>query len=293
MKRYILLLLAVAFTSMMTHAQETSISDATTSVVAVDSVAVAADTATVEKRDKSSRFLPTSRRIDRHVDRNKFVYKGEVMLGLAASHGKLSVEDSELMLLVDDINIGLNSTTVKPFLAFAYRDNRSVGMRFGYEYIRGDLGNIALNLGSAADLSFSLSDLGLKSENFSWSLFHRNYIGLDRRGIVGAIIESELMVKTGTMNFYTADDEGVAQSSLSRNFAARLNFNPGLAVYVFPQVCVTVTVGIGGLYYNNVRLMDANDEVVGRRDRTGLKFKFNIADIQIGIVAHLWNKNKK
>ena len=101
------------------------------------------------------------------------------------------------------------------------------------------------------------------------------------------------MVKTGTMNFYTADDEGVAQSSLSRNFAARLNFNPGLAVYVFPQVCVTVTVGIGGLYYNNVRLMDANDEVVGRRDRTGLKFKFNIADIQIGIVAHLWNKNKK
>ena len=140
MKRYILLLLAAAFTSMMTHAQETSISDVTTSVVAADNVAVAADTATVEKRDKSSRFLPTSRRIDRHVDRNKFVYKGEVMLGLAASHGKLSVEDSELMLLVDDINIGLNSTTVKPFLAFAYRDNRSVGMRFGYEYIRGDLG---------------------------------------------------------------------------------------------------------------------------------------------------------
>ena len=56
---------------------------------------------------------------------------------------------------------------------------------------------------------------------------------------------------------------------------------------------MTVTVGIGGLYYNNVRQEDLLGEVVGRRDRSGLKFKFNVADIQIGIVAHLWNKKKK
>jgi hypothetical protein len=32
---------------------------------------------------------------------------------------------------------------------------------------------------------------------------------------------------------------------------------------------------------------------VGRRDRSGLQFKLNIADIQIGLVAHLWNNKKK
>jgi hypothetical protein len=51
-------------------------------------------------------------------------------------------------------------------------------------------------------------------------------------------------------------------------------------------------VGVGGLYYNNVRQFDMTGVETGRRDRSGLKFKLNIADIQIGLVAHLW-KNKK
>lgn len=278
MNRYILLTIVAAFTLSVAHAEQ--------SVAEV--AASEADTIVTK-----TSFLPTSRRIDRQIDRNKFVFKGEVMLGLTASHGRLNVEDSDLMLLLDNIDLGINSTTVKPFLAYAYRDNRAVGMRFGYEYLRGDLGNVALNLGSAADISFALGGVGLKSENYAWSIFHRNYIGLDRRGIIGAILESEVLVKTGSTSIFTTDAEGLPTSSTSRNFAAKINFNPGLAVYVFPEVCVTVTVGIGGLYYNNVRIMDEADRVVGRRDRTGLQFKFNIADIQIGVVAHLWNKKKK
>lgn len=278
MNRYILLTIVAAFTLSVAHAEQS-----------VAEVAASEADTTVTKTS----FLPTSRRIDRQIDRNKFVFKGEVMLGLTASHGRLNVEDSDLMLLLDNIDLGLNSTTVKPFLAYAYRDNRAVGMRFGYEYLRGDLGNVALNLGSAADISFALGGVGLKNENYAWSIFHRNYIGLDRRGIIGAILESEVLVKTGSTSIFTTDAEGLPTSSTSRNFAAKINFNPGLAVYVFPEVCVTVTVGIGGLYYNNVRIMDEADRVVGRRDRTGLQFKFNIADIQIGVVAHLWNKKKK
>lgn len=277
MNRYILLTIVAAFTLSVAYAEQS-----------VAEVAASKADTTVTKTS----FLPTSRRIDRQIDRNKFVFKGEVMLGLTASHGRLNVEDSDLMLLLDNIDLGLNSTTVKPFLAYAYRDNRAVGMRFGYEYLRGDLGNVALNLGSAADISFALGGVGLKNENYAWSIFHRNYIGLDRRGIIGAILESEVLVKTGSTSIFTTDAEGLPTSSTSRNFAAKINFNPGLAVYVFPEVCVTVTVGIGGLYYNNVRIMDEADRVVGRRDRTGLQFKFNIADIQIGVVAHLWNKKK-
>jgi hypothetical protein len=35
------------------------------------------------------------------------------------------------------------------------------------------------------------------------------------------------------------------------------------------------------------------DNVIGRRDHSSLNFKVNITDIQIGIVAHLWNNKKK
>ena len=240
---------------------------------------------------ESTRFLPTSRRVDRNVDNVKFVYKGEVMLGLAASYGTLDVSDSDLMLLFDDINLNVRRTAVMPFVAYSYRDNRAVGMRFGYEFFQGDLGNIALDLGSGAELSFGLSDINLRNESYSWSVFHRNYIGLDRRGIIGAILETELLVKSGSTTFTMGSGES-RDYSVSKNFAAKLNLNPGVAVYVFPQVCVTVTVGIGGLYYNQIRQQDLYGVETGRRDHSALKFKLNIADIQIGVVAHLWNKKK-
>lgn len=280
MKRLFIFIVAVTFCLTTANAQQ----------VVADTLQMGTKE-TVSVPRKKSHFLPTARRIDRNIDLNKFVYKGEVMLGIAASYGTLDVSDSDLMLVLDDINLGLRRAAVMPYIAYAYKDNRSVGLRFGYEFLQGDLGNVALNLGSAADLSFSIADIGIKSESYAWSLFHRNYIGLDRRGIIGAILESEVQVKTGTTSLYVGAGDDRSQS-INKNFAARLNFNPGLAVYVFPEVCVTVTVGIGGLYYNNIRQFDAVGVETGRRDHSALKFKFNVADIQIGVVAHLWNKKK-
>lgn len=283
MKRILLLLLAAQFTTMVARAEEP---------IATSDVKDTAETIASEEADvKRAPFLPTSRRVDRNINKNKFVYKNEFMFGIAASYGTLDASDADIMLLLDNIDFGLRRTQVMPYVAYAYRDNCSVGLRFGYEYLKGDLGNIDLALGSTSDLAFSLSDIGIKSENFAWSLFHRNYIGLDRRGIVGAILETELQVKTGTSSFYMGSGEDINYAR-NKNFAARLNFNPGIAVYVFPEVCVTVTVGIGGLKYNQVRQQDVYGVETGRRDHSALKFKFNIADIQIGIVAHLWNKNK-
>jgi hypothetical protein len=283
MKRVLLFMAAVMLFNVSVRAQEV-VNEGVDAVA--EAAAIEADVA-----PRSSRFLPTSRRVDRNIDNVKFVFKGEVMLGLTASYGTLDVSDSDLMLLFDDINLNVRRTAVMPFVAYSYRDNRAVGLRFGYEFLQGDLGNVALNLGSAADLSFSIADIGVKSESYAWSLFHRNYIGLDRRGIIGAILESEVQVKTGTTSLYVGAGDDRSQS-INKNFAARLNFNPGLAVYVFPEVCVTVTVGIGGLYYNNIRQFDAVGVETGRRDHSALKFKFNVADIQIGVVAHLWNKKK-
>lgn len=283
MKRVLLFMAAVMLFNVSVRAQEV-VNEGVDAVA--EAAAVEADVA-----PQSSRFLPTSRRVDRNVDNVKFVFKGEVMLGLTASYGTLDVSDSDLMLLFDDINLSVRRTAVMPFVAYSYRDNRAVGLRFGYEFLQGDLGNIALDLGSGAELSFGLSDINLRNESYSWSAFHRNYIGLDRRGIIGAILETELLVKTGTTTFSMGSGES-RDYSVSKNFAAKLNINPGVAVYVFPQVCVTVTVGIGGLTYNQIRQQDLYGVETGRRDHSALKFKLNIADIQIGVVAHLWNKKK-
>ena len=275
MKRFILLFIAAAFSTMIASAADF------TALYSADSVAT------------KSKFLPTRQRIDRKIGQHNYVYKGEVMLGLTASYGNLRSEDSDIMLLFDNINFGLKSATIKPFFAYAYRDNLAVGLRFGYDRLSGQLGNVDLNLGLVADMeNMGISNLRLSNESFSWSVFHRNYIGLDRRGTVGVIMEAELLCKTGTTAVWSGIGQDATKSD-SRNFAARLNFNPGLAVYVMPQVCVTVTVGVGGLYYNNIRQFDMAGSEIGRRDRSGLSFKLNLADIQVGIVAHLWKSKNK
>ena len=290
MKKFVLFVAAALSSVAALCAQESVVANAvvehivlsdTTKVATVarevvsDSLTVAKVAPTVVEKDARVGFLPSRRRVDRNIDRNKFVYKGEVMLGLTASYGKVSSENSDIMLLLNGIDIGLRSTTIRPFFAYAYGDNRSVGVRFGYEYISGNLSN---------------SDVGLRNESYSWSLFHRDYLGLDRRGIVGVILETELLVKSGTTKFMVGADD--VSASLSRNFAAQLNVNPGLGIYVFPQVCVTATVGIGGLKYNNIRQFNDAGEMVGRRDHSSLDFKINITNIQIGVVAHLWSNKK-
>lgn len=304
MKR-ILLFIAAAIVSVATlHAQDSNAVSGTIETHDSERVGTSDVTAAGEMSEQAvsyaepatsvkTRFLPMRQRVNRNIGVNKFVYKGECMLGLTASYGNVTTEGSDIMLLLNDINVGLRSVTVRPFFAYAYRDNMAVGIRLGYQYINGNLGNIDLNLGLIAEgiEDMNISDLGLRNETFSWALFHRNYLGLDRRGIVGVILETELLVKSGNSLFTSGGD--VVNASRSSNLAAELNVNPGLGVYIFPQVCVTATVGIGGLKYSHVRQYNAAGEVIGRRDHSSLNFKINITDIQIGIVAHLWNNKKK
>ena len=274
MKRYIILFIVAA------------LSIASTTAVEFDAMKV-------DSLSQKSKFLPTRGRIDRKIGQHNFVYKGEVMLGLTGSYGNIKSSDSDIMLLVDNINLGLKSATIKPFFAYAYRDNLAVGMRFGYDLISGEVGSLDLNIGLLADMeNMGISNIGLRNESYSWSLFHRNYLGLDRRGIVGVIMEAELQCKTGTTTLWNGVDENRTKSD-TRNFSARLNFNPGLAIYVMPQVCVTVTVGVGGLYYNSIKQYDMSGVQTGLRNRSGLNLKLNLADIQVGIVAHLWKSKNK
>jgi hypothetical protein len=270
MKRLILLLTAVVLSLSKVNAAEP------THIGNVDSVST------------RTHFM----RIDRNIDKNKFVYKGEYMLGLTASYGNLKLGDSDIMLLLDNINLRMHSASIKPFFAYSYGDNKAVGLRFGYENINANVGNLDVNLGLIADMeNMGIANLGLNNKNFMWSVFHRNYIGLDRRGIVGVILETELMVKSGKTSIWSGTGEDFSNNG-SRNFAARLNFNPGIGIYVFPQVCLTVTVGAGGIFYTDIRQYDTSGTQTGFRNRTGMNFKLNIADIQIGLVAHLWNSKK-
>ncbi|MBQ9963084.1 MAG: hypothetical protein IJO90_06915, partial [Alistipes sp.] len=85
-----------------------------------------------------------------------------------------------------------------------------------------------------------------------------------------------------------AEDGGY--SSIADNYRLSLNFAPGLAVYIFPNVCASVSFGLGGLQYNHIRQMDGDMNFTGKRDFSKLRFGLNLAEINIGVNVHLWSK---
>ena len=241
---------------------------------------------------ESHRFLPTRRRIDREIDKIKFAYKGEVVMGLTASYGTLSSDDTDYMIILDNINASGTVATVKPFLGYFYRDNNCIGIRFGYRHVGGSLNDVRFDLGESNDISMDIPYLDLQSDNYSFGLFHRSYAGLDPKGRFGLFAEFELSFSTGTSDF-AYESDGAIRRTYSDNTRVQLMFNPGAAVYIFPNVCATVSFGLGGVQYTSVTQKDEAGNKIGSRKASNMKFKLNIAAINIGMNIHLWDKKKK
>lgn len=251
----------------------------------------AAATVSDETSASRQRFLPMRRRIDREINRGRFAYKGELIAGLTASYGTLSSDDTEFLVLIEHIDLDGTLATVKPFIGYFYRDNRCIGVRFGYEHLDGHLGNTDFNLDEANDLKFNIHGLGLDRDNYSFAIFHRSYVGLDPRGRFGLFAELEAAAVLGSGHFTTNADDPT-KATFSDNLRLKLAFNPGVAVYIFPNVCATVSLGLGGIQYNKITQRDAAGNKTGSRVFSKMRFRLNIADINFGMVVHFWDKSR-
>lgn len=245
--------------------------------------------------NRSKRFLPTRRRIDREINKLKFAYKGEVMMGLTASYGTMSSDDSDIMLIIDGIDAEGTVATVKPFLGYFYRDNNCLGVRFGYRHMGGRLDSGRYDFGESNDTSGDIPKLDFNSDNYSFGIFHRSYAGLDPKGRFGLFAEFELSLATGSSKFSYQPNSSSEEmkTTYSDNTQVKLSFNPGAAVYIFPNVCATISFGLGGIQYTSVTQKDGEGKKIGTREASNMRFRLNIAAINFGMTIHLWDKKKK
>ena len=235
-------------------------------------------------------------RVNRDIDRNVFAYKGEWMCGISASYATLSSDDATIALVIDNLNLGGSIISVKPYLGYFYRNNLAIGARFGYTRTMGHFDTANLNLGNFINgIEFSTEGIGVDylSNAYSFSIFHRAYVPLDRRGRFGVFGELELEGAYGRSNFgFMYNDEW--HRSISDTYKVNFNFNPGVAAYVFPNVCATVSFGLGGLQYNHIKQFDAEmNPTGGTRDFSKLRFRLNVTEINIGVTVHLWSKKNE
>ena len=244
---------------------------------------------TIEVNRKPGAIIQVNR-IDREIDRNVFAYKNEWMCGITASYGTLSSDDSEIALVIDNLNLGGSIMTVKPYFGYFYRNNLAIGARFGYTRMAGHFDNANINLGNFINgIEFSTEGIGLNylSNAYSFSVFHRAYVPLDKKGRFGVFGELELEGQYGRSNFgFMYNNEW--NNTVSDTYKVAFNFNPGVAAYIFPNVCATVSFGLGGLKYNHIK-----QPTGGTRNYSKLAFRLNIAEINIGVTVHLWSKKNE
>lgn len=238
---------------------------------------------------RKQRFLPMKRRIDREINKIKFAYAGEIALGLTVSYGTLSSDDTDFLLILDNLNLSGSIFTINPSVGYFFKDNLCAGVRFGYSNINGTLDTGNFNPGKQNDVNLAFKNLHLQSSALSIGLYFRSYAGLDSKGHFGLFGEVDLSMKTGNSEF-TYETEGILKTTFSDDLKLSLGFNPGLAVYIFPNVCSTVSFGLGGIEYSKTKQKDAEGNEIGQRTSSKMRFRLNLLNIRIGVTVHLWNK---
>ena len=282
MKRIFILLTAVLMVSSVQH-------------VAAQGILLGLQRDTTKINRKQGKLIQVNR-IDREIDKNVFAYKDEWICGVSASYGTLSSDDSDIALIIEDLKLGGSIVSVKPYVGYFYRNNLAIGARFGYTHMAGNFDNASVNLSNFINgIEFSTEGiaLGYLSNAYSFSVFHRAYVPLDKRGRFGVFGELELEGSYGRSKFsFMFNDEW--NRSISDTYKVRFNFNPGIAAYIFPNVCATVSFGLGGLQYNHIKQFDVEGNPTGgTRNFSKLRFRLNIAEINIGVTVHLWSKKNE
>ena len=146
---------------------------------------------------RKQRFLPMKRRIDREINKIKFAYAGEIALGLTVSYGTLSSDDTDYLLILDNLNLNGSIFTINPSVGYFFKDNMSAGVRFGYTNINGTLDTVNFNLVEQNDVNLAFKNLHLQSSALSVGRYCRSYARLDSKGHFGLYGEVYLSMKTG------------------------------------------------------------------------------------------------
>ena len=222
-------------------------------------------------------------RYNRGLFNHLFIPKGKWAFGLTASYGEFGTDDLELLGLLTDIDLNIHTFSIKPSVSYFIRNNLSVGLRFGYNSMKGSIDSFKVDI--SEDMNFSLNDVMYRNEGYTAALTLSQYIGLSRRGRFGIFNEVELAFSSGNSDFRRPFG-GEARETHTTYMDASLSFSPGVCVFIMDNVSFNVSFGVFGYHLRNEKQKE-NGEGIGNRFASGANFRFNIFNINFGIGIHI------
>ena len=237
------------------------------------------------KGDTVNMIIPEKNlgRYDRGLFNFLFIPKGQWSFGLTASYGGLQTQDLELLNVISDVNVSGVTYSIRPYLSYFFNNNSALGMRMSYTHGNLDLNSLGMDFGD--DINFNLNGIKYKREAYNASIFYRHYIGLDRNRRFGIFNEVDLAYGSGNGQF-VRNYNSAPRDTRTNTVECRLNFSPGLCVFMHENVSFNVSFGVFGLYLKREKqTTDGVEE--GSRFSSGADFKFNVFNINLGIAVHI------
>lgn len=224
----------------------------------------------------------TTHRKRRGLTQHLIIPKGEWQVGAQISHVSMSSSNSEYALLINGLDANGSLTKIAPFVSYAFKNNQAIGLRFQYTTADAKIDAAELDLLSD-DLEFELENLRGKLTSYQTSLYYRVYVGLDNKGRIGLFNDVALGYTNSKTSFrYNAQTE----NAYTRSNQLKLSLHPGIVVFAMNNLSTHVSIGIGGVSYNNTKYY-RDGALVGKRDFSKANFKLDILDISIGLSLHL------
>ena len=222
-------------------------------------------------------------RYDRGLLNYLYIPKGSWHFGLSASYSGFDASDVQMLSILSDLDFGGSMCSIKPSVSYFISNNLSVGVRLGYTQGNAKLGSMGVDFDE--DINFEISDASYKTQSYTAAVNGRYYIGLTRNGRFGVFNEVELAFSSGNSDF-TRNYAGSPRVTHTTFTDARLNFSPGLSVFMMKNVSFNISLGVFGLYLKNEK--QVTDGVYeGSRFTSGANFKFNLFNINFGLGVHI------
>ncbi|MBR6746796.1 MAG: hypothetical protein IKL83_05405 [Muribaculaceae bacterium] len=222
-------------------------------------------------------------RYDRGLYNYLIIPKKQWSIGITASYGEFGTDDVQVLSILENFDIKINTYSIKPSISYFFTNNQSVGIKFNYTSSEVDLANMTFDFDD--DLNFSLRDVSYNSHTFSASLNYRNYIGLGPEKRFAIFNEIDLGFGLGSSEFKRLynDEPRNTQTDIMK---ASLNFSPGVCMFIMDYISFNVSFGVFGLNLTHEK-QTTNGVDEGSRFSSGANFKFNLFNINFGLAVHI------
>lgn len=232
----------------------------------------APDCADVVKKSRKTRV------IDREIETNTFMPKGQRFFGFTASFQSLNTQDFDY-LIIDNFTAKAYTMAVSVQGGYVWKNDIAAGLQFKYSRTKVDIPLVDIGLGE--DLQMSINDFSSIQHIFTGTAFLRTYIGLGKSKRFALFNDIKLSIGGGDGRALDGTGEKV-KGSYHKIFRAGLVFQPGITIFINDFVAAEASLPLFGVRYNQVK--QTKNRVEESTLRTwDTSFKSNLLAINFGV----------